>query len=162
MPALMLPSTMRGPPGCCALPKPMHLRFLKRIGFLCLLNCKIAFKLTSSRSHLLDVPNSAGARGSNDPPPSGGENLPPPREVKPKKEKKVKNPEEEALHLLRKGTPRIIEADGMDSMLRRNGMYLGLSSLSPNTLIISTLNHENSKAYESSDRQGFGVDTTEV
>ncbi|CAE7930060.1 MYLK, partial [Symbiodinium necroappetens] len=77
---------------------------------------------TGVLSHLLDVPNSAGARGSNDPPPPGGENLPPPREVKPKKEKKVKNPEEEALDLLRKGTPRIIEADGMDSMLRRNGM----------------------------------------
>ena len=53
---------------------------------------------------------------------------PPPRDnPKPRKEKKAKPAPEEALDLLKKGTQRIIEADGMETMLRTGGMHLGSS-----------------------------------
>ncbi|CAE7657043.1 unnamed protein product [Symbiodinium sp. CCMP2592] len=73
---------------------------------------------TGALSHLLD--SSSGARGSNDP---GSNDLPPPPPPKlPRKEKKAKPAPEEALDLLKKGTQRIIEADGMEAMLKNGGM----------------------------------------
>ncbi|CAE7815167.1 unnamed protein product [Symbiodinium sp. CCMP2456] len=66
-------------------------------------------------SHLLD---DNAPRGSNDLPPPP----PPNRRLTNKGEKKAKAAEQEALDLLRKGTQRIIEADGMESMLLRGGM----------------------------------------
>ncbi|CAE7323279.1 unnamed protein product [Symbiodinium sp. CCMP2592] len=67
----------------------------------------------------------AGTTGAfNDP---GSNDLPPPPPPKlPRKEKKAKPAPEEALDLLKKGTQRIIEADGMEAMLKNGGMHLGL------------------------------------
>ncbi|CAE7240395.1 unnamed protein product, partial [Symbiodinium sp. CCMP2456] len=79
---------------------------------------------TGVLSHLLDVGESSGARGSNDP---GPENPrpPPPNPKKPRGEKKAKPAPQEAMDLLARGTQRIIEADGMENMLRTGGMHLG-------------------------------------
>ena len=78
-----------------------------------------------SRSHVLDR-GASGSRGSNDrldvsPPPP-----PNPRNDRERKVPKAKEAGQVAKDLLKKGPEKFIEADGMQSMLLRGGMHLGL------------------------------------
>ncbi|CAE7208862.1 unnamed protein product [Symbiodinium sp. CCMP2592] len=76
---------------------------------------------TGILSHLLD--RGSDARGSNDPP---GDGPPPPPPNRERRVPKAKEASQEAMDLLKKGPQRFIEADGMESMLHRGGMHLGL------------------------------------
>eukprot|EP00439_Symbiodinium_sp_Y106_P065789 s1705_g10.t1 len=80
---------------------------------------------TAVLSHVLDR-GASGSRGSNDrldvsPPPP-----PNPRNDRERKVPKAKEAGQVAKDLLKKGPEKFIEADGMQSMLLRGGMHLGL------------------------------------
>ncbi|CAE7342509.1 unnamed protein product, partial [Symbiodinium microadriaticum] len=80
-------------------------------------------------SEILDVGTSSGARGSNEAALPNANNatnhLQNPKPKRAAKAKPAKPAPQEAVDLLAKGTQRIIEADGMENMLRTGGMHLG-------------------------------------